>query len=129
MQTQFESLKKKYQTALLEDIVPFWMNNSKDNLCGGYFTCLDRSGKVFDTDKFIWLQARQVWLFSMLYNKVSPKPEWLEMALHGADFLLKHGRAHDGTWYFSLTREGKPLVQPYNIFSDWVSSDAKNRIC
>jgi N-acylglucosamine 2-epimerase len=118
MQTQFESLKKKYQTALLEDIVPFWMNNSKDNLCGGYFTCLDRSGKVFDTDKFIWLQARQVWLFSMLYNKVSPKPEWLEMALHGADFLLKHGRAHDGTWYFSLTREGKPLVQPYNIFSD-----------
>ena len=23
----------------------------------GYFTCLDREGNVFDTDKFIWLQG------------------------------------------------------------------------
>src|SRR6185437_10549924 len=23
-----------------------------------------------------------------------------------------------GDWYFSLTRQGQPLVQPYNIFSD-----------
>ncbi|CEN49593.1 hypothetical protein CCAN2_2000015 [Capnocytophaga canimorsus] len=24
----------------------------------------------------------------------------------------------DGNFYFALTRDGKPLVQPYNIFSD-----------
>ena len=29
-----------------------------------------------------------------------------------------------GTWYFSLTREGKPLVQPYNIFSDCFATQA-----
>ena len=31
--------------------------------------------------------------------------------------LKKYG--HDGNynWYFSLNREGKPLVEPYNIFS------------
>jgi N-acylglucosamine 2-epimerase len=33
-------------------------------------------------------------------------------------FLKKHGRAPDGDWYFSLTREGRTLVQPYNVFSD-----------
>jgi N-acylglucosamine 2-epimerase len=40
------------------------------------------------------------------------------MAKHGADFMQKFGRDENGNWYFSLTAEGKPLVQPYNIFSD-----------
>jgi N-acylglucosamine 2-epimerase len=54
----------------------------------------------------------------MLYNRVEKKQEWLDLAVHGAEFMKKHGRDSDGNWYFSLTREGKPLVQPYNIFSD-----------
>jgi N-acylglucosamine 2-epimerase len=108
----------QYKTELLESVVPFWMNRSKDSISGGYFTCLNRRGEVFDTDKFMWLQGREVWLFSMLYNKVEQKQEWLDMALHGAEFMKKHGMDAQGNWYFSLTREGKPLVQPYNIFSD-----------
>lgn len=107
-----------YKEELLNNIIPFWMNNSVDKDYGGFFTCLDRTGKVYDTDKFLWLQGRQTWLFSMLYNEVENKDEWLAMAEHGADFLKKNGRDKDGNWYFSLTREGKPLVQPYNIFSD-----------
>ena len=107
-----------YRNELLESVIPFWMNHSRDTTGGGYFTCLDRKGDVFDTDKFMWLQGREVWLFSMLYNKVEKKGEWLEMALHGAAFMKKFGRDANGDWYFSLTREGKPLVQPYNIFSD-----------
>ncbi|HNQ37915.1 MAG TPA: AGE family epimerase/isomerase, partial [Prolixibacteraceae bacterium] len=113
-----EKLIHQYKSALLDDVVPFWENNSKDERYGGYFTCLDRQGRVYDTDKFIWLQGREVWMFSSLYNRVEKKEAWLEMALHGARFLQKYG--HDGelNWYFSLTREGKPLVEPYNIFSD-----------
>ena len=108
----------QYKNELLESVVPFWMNNSKDSEFGGYFTCLNRRGEVFDTDKFMWLQGREVWMFSMLYNKVEKKQEWLDMALHGAEFMKKYGMDANGNWYFSLTREGKPLVQPYNIFSD-----------
>ena len=108
----------RYRHDLLEDVVPFWERHSLDKEYGGYFTCLDHQGKVYDTDKFIWLQCRQVWLFSMLYNQVQPRPEWMEIALGGADFLKKFGRDKEGNWYFSLTRDGKPLVQPYNIFSD-----------
>ena len=108
----------QYKAELLESVVPFWMNHSKDSINGGYFTCLDRRGEVFDTDKFMWLQGREVWLFSMLYNKVEKKQEWLDMALHGAEFMKKYGMDAQGNWYFSLTRDGKPLVQPYNIFSD-----------
>jgi N-acylglucosamine 2-epimerase len=41
----------------------------------------------------------------------------LKCAEQGGEFLKKYG--HDGNlnWYFSLTREGKPIIEPYNIFS------------
>src|SRR5690606_30722466 len=85
---------------------------------GGYFTCLDRRGEVYDTDKFVWLQGREIWMFSHLYNNVEKRTEWLYMALSGAGLLEKFGRDPEGNFYFSLTRDGKPLVYPYNIFSD-----------
>lgn len=117
MVMDFEKLAQQYKDELLENILPFWLNNSQDKEYGGYFTCLDRDGSVFDTDKFIWLQGRQVWMFSMLYNKVEKRQEWLDCAIQGAEFLKKYGHDGDYNWYFSLTREGAPLVQPYNIFS------------
>ena len=107
-----------YKDTLLQDVVPFWFAHSGDREWGGYFTCLDTTGKVYDTDKFIWLQCRQVWCFSMLYNKVEKKQEWLDFAVQGAEFLKSKGRDSQGNWYFSLTREGSPLTQPFNIFSD-----------
>ncbi|WP_026810379.1 AGE family epimerase/isomerase [Arenibacter latericius] len=107
-----------YKNTLLNDVIPFWEKHSLDLEHGGYFTCLDQTGEVFDTDKFIWLQGRQAWTFSMLYNQVEKNPKWLEIAKSGIDFLRKHGMDKDGNFYFSVTKEGKPLVQPYNIFSD-----------
>jgi N-acylglucosamine 2-epimerase len=116
-----KALKKyaqQYKDELLGNILPFWLANSRDEVNGGYFTCLNREGKVYDTDKFMWLQGREVWCFSYMYNNVEPKKAWLDMALHGAGFMEKYGRSQNGDWYFSLTADGKPLVQPYNIFSD-----------
>ena len=107
-----------YKQELLDGVIPFWMEKSKDKIHGGYFTCLDQRGEVYDTDKFVWLQARQVWMFSVLYDKVEKNPNWLEMAGLGLGFLKKNGRDKDGNFYFSLDQKGKPLVQPYNIFSD-----------
>ncbi|HDZ15634.1 hypothetical protein LCGC14_1119280 [marine sediment metagenome] len=107
-----------YKKALFDDVLPFWERNSSDTKYGGYFTCLDQTGLVYDTDKFVWLQGRQVWLFSMLYNQVEKRDFWLQLAKSGADFIKKYGMDDEGNFYFSLTQEGKPLVQPYNIFSD-----------
>ena len=118
MDYDFKKLAKLYKDTLLDNILPFWEQNSIDWEQGGYFTCLDRAGKVYDTDKFIWLQNRQVWTFSMLYNRVEQRSEWLKIAGHGASFLAEHGRDPQGNWYFALDRSGQPLVQPYNIFSD-----------
>jgi N-acylglucosamine 2-epimerase len=117
-----------YKNELLEAVIPFWENHSVDRAHGGYFTCLDRTGNVYDTDKFLWLQARQVWMFATLHKKVDPKKEWKEIALTGASFLEKHGRNTHGDWYFSLDKQGRPLVQAYNIFSDCFAAMAFSAI-
>ena len=113
----FKQLATQYRDELLDRVMPFWMEHSIDHEMGGFFTCLERDGSVYDTDKFIWLQCREVWMLATLYNKVEHRQEWLDAAVQGAEFLKCHG--HDGhfNWYFSLQRDGQPLIQPYNIFS------------
>ena len=61
-----KSLKNELETELFDRVLPFWEKYSPDHVNGGYFNCLDRDGKVYDTTKYIWLQARQVWMFSKL---------------------------------------------------------------
>lgn len=115
---KLSGLARDYRAALVDDVIPFWERHSLDRESGGYFTCLARDGSVYDTDKFVWLQARQVWTLAMLHQRLEQRESWFRMARHGADFLARHGRDEKGHWYFSLTRDGRPLVQPYNIFSD-----------
>jgi N-acylglucosamine 2-epimerase len=112
-----KKLEELYKVELLNNVLPFWLKNSQDKEFGGYFSCLDRDGSVFDTDKFIWLQGREVWMFSSMYNNVEKRQDWLDCAIQGGEFLKKYG--HDGgyNWYFSLDRKGNPLIEPYNIFS------------
>ncbi|MCK5795279.1 MAG: AGE family epimerase/isomerase, partial [Anaerolineales bacterium] len=111
-------LARIYSETLLKDVIPFWEKFSLDMENGGYFTCLDREGKVYDQDKFVWPQARQVWTFSMLYNRLEKRASWLDMAEHGMEFIVKNALDEKENCYFSLNREGKPLVQPYSLFSD-----------
>lgn len=116
--SEIAAFRSTYEQNLTGSVIPFWERYSPDREHGGYFTCLERDGTVFDTDKFVWLQGREVWGFSLLHRVLAPEPRWLEMARLGAEFLRAHGRAPNGDWYFSLDREGRPLVQPYNIFAD-----------
>lgn len=118
MSVNFEELAQKYKSELLDSVMPFWLEKSIDKEYGGYFTCLTREGEVYDKDKFIWLQGREVWMFAYLYCKVEKKQEWLDASIQGAEFLKKHG--HDGNYdfYFALAQDGTPQVEPYNIFSN-----------
>ena len=74
MNVDFKALAAQYKSELLDKVMPFWMTKSIDHEFGGYFTCIERDGEVYDTDKFIWLQGREVWMLSTLYNKV-PRQE------------------------------------------------------
>ena len=123
----FTQLENQYRTALSGDVVPFWEKQSPDEVHGGFFSCLSRDGSVYDTDKFIWPQCRQVWLFSMLCSHLGVRESWLHVAAHGIRFLREHGMDGEGNWYFALARDGTPLIQPYNIFSDCLAAMAFSR--
>jgi N-acylglucosamine 2-epimerase len=101
------ALRSTYEQNLFESVIPFWMRHSLDREYGGYFTCLDRDGSVYDTRKYVWLNGRQVWTFSRLYNEVERRPEWLEAARLGAEFLRAHVFDEKGRCYFSLARDGR----------------------
>ena len=106
-----------YLKELIQEVIPFWEKYSIDRENGGYFTCINDQHKVFDTDKFVWLQARQVWTFATLYDRLEKKQTWFEIARSGSDFLEKYGNDGNYNWFFSLKRDGQPLMMPYNIFS------------
>ena len=76
-----QALKTEFETELLESVIPFWERHSPDRAHGGYFNHLDRAGRVYDPTKNVWLQARQVWMFSKLYNDVEQHPRWLDLGL------------------------------------------------
>lgn len=111
-----EEYAERYREELLSSVMPFWLKNSLDTEHGGYFSCLDREGRVYDTKKYMWVQGREVWMFSRLYNTLERKDEHLEAAKFGVDFIRKYGRDSQGRYYFSLNREGKPFFyqrKPY----------------
>lgn len=111
-------LAAAYRGALLDDVIPFWLRHGLDGDHGGYLTALDRDGSVIDTDKSVWFQGRGAWTFATLFNTVEQKPEWLDAARSGIEFLRRHGTATDGTLYFTLTRDGRPLRMRRYVYSE-----------
>ena len=107
-----------YTKALTEDVIPFWIKNCPDKENGAYFTCLDRDGSVYDTEKFMWMQWRVVWMLCELYQTLEKNPQWLELAKSGYDFLTKYGKDEQGRYYFALTADGKPTMAPYSVYSE-----------
>jgi len=107
-----------YRDGLLCDTLPFWIPRAIDRECGGYITSLDQDGTILHTDKPVWFQGRFAWILATLYNTVERRPEWLELARHGIDFITKHCFDADGRMFFSVTREGRPLRKRRYLFSE-----------
>jgi N-acylglucosamine 2-epimerase len=118
----FKAIAAKYENELLDSVIPFWEKNCVDNQFGGFFTMLDQDGSVYDTEKYMWMQWRIVYMFATFaeaaLGTAEQKESWLNIAKKGFDFLVKNGKSPDGSYYFALNQEGVPSVAPYNIFSD-----------
>ncbi|XP_077645783.1 N-acylglucosamine 2-epimerase [Lonchura striata] len=73
--------------AELDAAVAFWERHSHDPEHGGFFSCLSRDGSVYDDTKFVWLQGRQIWVYSRLYRTVPlfRRPQLLEAARKGGE--------------------------------------------
>ena len=40
----------------------FWLEHGMDAEHGGIYTCLDRQGRIYSTDKSVWMQGRCAWM-------------------------------------------------------------------
>jgi len=109
---------KIYREGLLNDTIPFWIRNSIDTEFGGFMFSVDRDGSRLDTDKGMWQTGRFTWMLATLYNQVEQRQEWLDLAIHGIDFISKYGFDKDGRMFFHLTRDGKPIRKRRYIFTE-----------
>lgn len=110
---------KYYEKHILEEIMPFWDERCIDQECGGYFTCFDRKGNLTDDKKYVWFQGRQLYVYSLLYNEVENRQDWLEKAKHGFEFLIQKAYAGNGRWNYILDRKGNVLEGTISVFSDF----------
>ena len=104
----------------LERCVSFWLKNGMDHEYGGVYTCLDRYGKVYSTDKSVWMQGRCGWIFVYLCHVYGVKQEWLDASKSCLDFMEKYciNRAAGNRMYFTVTKDGKPLRQRRYFYSE-----------
>jgi len=110
--------QKRYLNEL-NDCLEFWLTKSVDKVNGGIYNCLDREGKIFSTDKMVWLLGRCVWMFSYLCNQYGEKSEWKDIAENCLGFIEKYCIDYsDGRMYFLVTADGKPLRKRRYYFSE-----------
>ena len=104
----------------LEGVADFWLKNGMDHVHGGIYTCLDRKGKIYSTDKSVWMQGRCGWTYAYLCHVYGVRKEWLEASKSCIDFLEDHcvNRAAGGRLYFTVTGDGQPLRQRRYCFSE-----------
>lgn len=111
---------REWIRAELDRCVRFWLENGMDAQHGGIYTCLDRKGEVYSTDKSVWMQGRAGWMFAYLCHVYGVRDEWLAASKSCIDFLEEHCISHapSGRLYFTVTAEGAPLRQRRYCFSE-----------
>ena len=105
-----------FKKELMSNIFHFWLP-AVDEINGGIFTQLDRSGNVYGREKSVWFQGRALWAFSKAYNVIEKNEEYLRAAEKIYPFLDKCTDT-DGRMYFTVTESGKGLQKRRYFFSE-----------
>lgn len=111
---------KKWVNEELDRCISFWLKNGFDKEHGGVYTCLDRKGRVYSTDKSVWMQGRCAWTFAHLCNVYGKNQQWLDFSKSCLDFMENYciNKDAEGRMYFTVTADGKPLRQRRYCFSE-----------
>ena len=120
MDKEYLKETQKWVKKELESSVNFWLKYGMDKEHGGIYTCIDRFGKIYSTDKSVWMQGRCAWTYSYLCNMYGKKDEWMKAAKSCLDFMEEHciNRKYGNRMYFQVTADGKPLRQRRYCFSE-----------
>ena len=70
---------KQTQTWVREELarcVDFWLKNGMDHEHGGVYTCLDRTGRIYSTDKSVWMHGRCGWILAAWICSMTTARRW-----------------------------------------------------
>jgi mannobiose 2-epimerase len=106
----------RYHRHLADALLPFWASRSLDLVHGGYFNHLDGQGNVYDGRKDSVMQGRTLYAFARGYEQLG-KPEYLEHARHGFQFMADHlWDTEYGGWFQTVSREGEVLLPAKRVW-------------
>ncbi|TWT76214.1 Cellobiose 2-epimerase [Planctomycetes bacterium CA13] len=109
---------KQCRDILQTSITHFYLPDCIDADFGGYLEVIDEHGTFISSEKFLTLQARQVWFFSKLANTYdTDREKTLAAAKSGYDFLRAHFFDPTNGGYFSKTdRDGTPTDRRKHVY-------------
>jgi mannobiose 2-epimerase len=105
------------RTELRDNILPFWLR-LEDPLHGGHFAGMDLAGRIDRrAPKSTVFVSRLLWTLSSVTG-VFEREVCLAQAAHTRRFLLDRLRdAQDGAFFWSATREGRPLQTDKHLYA------------
>ena len=114
----FAKLLTVYEDALLDDVIPWWMEHGIDWEMGGVTEAIAEDGQVYSYDKPIWSLGRALFVWSKLYNDIGKRDEWLDVANRMCEFLLPIGRKSGWVWPGKVHRDGSVMDPSRAIYAD-----------
>lgn len=106
---QLRSQAERCRNILQKSLIDFYLPHCLDRKNGGYQESLRDGQFVLTGEKFLTLQARQLWFFSSLALEGHERTASLEAARWGYDFLQRKMLDRTQGGYFSkVTDEGAP---------------------
>lgn len=111
-QQQIQGFLQEAEQHLTQELLPFWLDRSKDEQHGGFITHFDKDGKDAGTDeKSLIAQTRCVYTFSSAHRAGYGEGKCLEYARHGVDFLINHMWDREyGGFYWLLDRKANVKI-------------------
>jgi cellobiose epimerase len=107
---EFADQARRCKRILQETVTEFFLPACLDKVNGGYLEVEEDGVFRPGGEKFLLLQARQTWVFSLLAQEGSGTDGALQAAQSGVEFLNRHmrDRSHGG-YFATVTDAGEPL--------------------
>ena len=103
----------------LNNIFNYWMNNTTDEVYGGFVGRIDENNQIVaNAAKGSVLNARILWSFSAAYN-LTQNPDYLQYAERAYQYIIDHIIDKEfGGVYWSVDYEGKALDTKKQVYAN-----------
>jgi mannobiose 2-epimerase len=105
-----ETLQSELHNELINNILPYWINNMPDKANGGFYGRIDGNEHLHpQANKGVVLNARILWTFSAAY-RCEKNPQYLEIAERAYRYIRDYFTDKEyGGVYWELDYRGKPV--------------------